>query len=284
MCFFFLHHNEWPPKHINKFLPPTQSRDNPQVCLCLCVFFPKWPHHYSDPVSIHCRTTLFHITFSRIWRDVAGESRYTASKGPVAPTFSRGDKRALFKRALRSLPDFLALTTSCPPSMPSFLPVLSIASTLSELRRAIASPKKGQAMQRCHEEQSLGPPPPRVAAVKEHYLVQCGKCRGFFVKFLADIFPGNRRTKIRKIFRQIFTSLFAHLLHKFHQNFALGENWPNKVHVRNVHVCHPLIFSSWKVLRYRGVSQPQSRYNEPLRSCSFPEKLTSDRLASTWRL
>ena len=32
-------------------------------------------------------------------------------------------KRALFKRALCSLPDFLALTTSRPPSMPSFHPV-----------------------------------------------------------------------------------------------------------------------------------------------------------------
>ena len=38
--------------------------------------------------------------------------------------------------------------------MPSFLSLLSIASTLSELKWAITSPKKGQAMQRDHEEQS----------------------------------------------------------------------------------------------------------------------------------
>ena len=38
--------------------------------------------------------------------------------------------------------------------MPSFPPLLSIASTLSELKWAITSPKKGQAMQGCHEEQS----------------------------------------------------------------------------------------------------------------------------------
>ena len=68
---------------------------------------------------------------------------------------SRGNKRALFKRALCSLPDVWPL----PPhaSLPCLLsppPLLSIASTLSELKWAIASPKKGQAMQRCHQEQS----------------------------------------------------------------------------------------------------------------------------------
>ena len=77
--------------------------------------------------------------------------------------------------------------------------------------------------------QLLGSPPPRVAAVKEPYLVQCGKCRGFFVKFLADTFPGNWRTRMCKFFRQIFTALFTRLLHKFHQNFALGENRPKQL-------------------------------------------------------
>ena len=39
--------------------------------------------------------------------------------------------------------------------------------------------------------QLLGPEAPRVAAVKKLNLVHCGKCRGFFVKFFAAIFPGN---------------------------------------------------------------------------------------------
>ena len=41
-----------------------------------------------------------------------------------------------------------------PPSMPSFPSLLSVASTLRELGWAIMSPKKGQAMQRRHKEQS----------------------------------------------------------------------------------------------------------------------------------
>ena len=36
MCFFPIGND--PPKRITKFLTPTQSRDNPQICLCLCVF------------------------------------------------------------------------------------------------------------------------------------------------------------------------------------------------------------------------------------------------------
>ena len=46
----------------------------------------KWPNRYSNPVALHCRATLCRTTFSKIWRGVAGESRY--EKGPVAPTFS----------------------------------------------------------------------------------------------------------------------------------------------------------------------------------------------------
>ena len=50
---------------------------------------------------------------------------------------------------------FWTLTTLRLPSMPSFPPsLLSIASTLSESKWAITSPRKGQAMQKCHEEQS----------------------------------------------------------------------------------------------------------------------------------
>ena len=37
----------------------------------------------------------------------------------------------------------------------------------------------------------LGPEAPRVAAVKKINLVHRGKCRGFFAKFFAAIFPGN---------------------------------------------------------------------------------------------
>ena len=51
-----------------------------------------------------------------------------------------------------SSPRILALTASRLPSMPSF--PLSIASTLSELKWAITSPKKGQTIQRYHEEQN----------------------------------------------------------------------------------------------------------------------------------
>ena len=48
----------------------------------------------------------------------------------------------------------LASTASRLPSMPAFPPLLSIASALSEFKWAITSPKKGQAMQRYHKEQS----------------------------------------------------------------------------------------------------------------------------------
>ena len=67
---------------------------------------------------------------------------------------SRGDKRALFKRALCSLQDF-GLNHLTPP-FHAFIPppLLSAVSTLSESKWAIMSPKRRQATQRCHEEQS----------------------------------------------------------------------------------------------------------------------------------
>ena len=68
----------------------------------------------------------------------------------------------------------------------------------------------------------LGPEAPRVAAVKKLNLVHRGKCRGFFVKFFAAIFPGNWRTKISEKFRQNFGAFFADLFEKFRKNFALG--------------------------------------------------------------
>ena len=39
----FFSHKEWPgKKHINNCLAPAQSQDNPQICLCLCIFsFPE---------------------------------------------------------------------------------------------------------------------------------------------------------------------------------------------------------------------------------------------------
>ena len=44
----------------------------------------KWPNPCSIPVALHCRATLCRTTFSRIWRGVAGESRYTPWKGPCS--------------------------------------------------------------------------------------------------------------------------------------------------------------------------------------------------------
>ena len=42
------------------------------------------------------------------------------------------------------------------------------------------------------------------------------------MKLLAADFPGNRRTKVGEIFRQIFATFFAHVGEKFRQSFALG--------------------------------------------------------------
>ena len=44
----------------------------------------EWP----QPLALHCRATLCRTTFSKTWRGVTRESRYTPSKGPVVPTFS----------------------------------------------------------------------------------------------------------------------------------------------------------------------------------------------------
>ena len=50
----------------------------------------KWPKSYSycNPVALHGRAALCHTTLTRVWRGVAGESRYTPRKGPLTPTFS----------------------------------------------------------------------------------------------------------------------------------------------------------------------------------------------------
>ena len=48
------------------------------------------------------------------------------------------------------------------------------------------------------------------------------------MKFLAAIFRGNRRTKICNNVRRILATLSARLLHKFRQNFALGDYWPKE--------------------------------------------------------
>ena len=69
------------------------------------------------------------------------------------PFFRRG-QTCTFQTCTLFSARFLALSTSPLPSMPSFPSLLSIASLLSELDLAITSPKKGQAMQRFHEEQS----------------------------------------------------------------------------------------------------------------------------------
>ena len=80
--------------------------------------------------------------------------RYEKSAPKIHPKdWPRGDKRALFERALCSLPEF-GLNSFTPPFRAFFPPPPSIASTLRELKWAITSPKKGQAMQRYHEGQS----------------------------------------------------------------------------------------------------------------------------------
>ena len=80
--------------------------------------------------------------------------RHISADGPGCKLEVKGGQKCTFQPCTLHSAIFLALTTSRLPSMPSFLPLLSIASLLSELKWAITSPKKGQAMQRCHEEQS----------------------------------------------------------------------------------------------------------------------------------
>ena len=46
----------------------------------LTLFLTERPNRYSDPVALRCRATLCRSRFSRIWRGVAGESRYTPWK------------------------------------------------------------------------------------------------------------------------------------------------------------------------------------------------------------
>ena len=73
--------------------------------------------------------------------------------GTLRPSLKRG-QTCTFQTCTLFSARFLVLTTSRLPSMPSSPPpLLSIASARSELKWAITSPKKGQAMQRCHEEQ-----------------------------------------------------------------------------------------------------------------------------------
>ena len=82
--------------------------------------------------------------------------------------------------------------------------------------------------QRLHRTMEMIPAPPVVPtcsqslAVKDFYFMVRGICRGFFVKFLAANFSGNRRAKIGKISRQIFATFFAHVGETFCQDFALG--------------------------------------------------------------
>ena len=55
--------------------------------------------------------------------------------------------------------------------------------------------------------------------VKEFCFQARGKRGRFFMKFLAATFPGNRRTKIGKVFRQIFTTFFRRCRRKFSPEF-----------------------------------------------------------------
>ena len=67
----------------------------------------------------------------------------------------------------------------------------------------------------------LGPPPPRVAAMKELYLVHCGKCRGFFAQFLAAFLleiEGRTSAKLCAYFSPQFSPISC-------QNFARTSLW-----------------------------------------------------------
>ena len=73
----------------------------------------------------------------------------------LGSNFSRGTN-VHFSNVHFVLRQIFGLKHRTPPPLPCLLspPLLSIASTLGELKWAITSPKKGQPMQRCHEEQS----------------------------------------------------------------------------------------------------------------------------------
>ena len=107
---------------------------------------------------------------------------------------------------------------------PRFVVDLSVC-----LHERMAASTKIEARKPTPNPEILGLPAPRAAAVKELHSVHSGKCRGFFVKFLAVIFPGNGRTKICETFRQNFAIFFAGLLQKFRRNFALGDDVPNEI-------------------------------------------------------
>ena len=72
-----------------------------------------------------------------------------------------------------------------------------------------------------NRNKNLGPPSPQGPQPWKKKLVHCGKCRGFFVKFVAAIFPGNRRTKLCELFRQIS----LHFTQSSSKNFARTLLW-----------------------------------------------------------
>ena len=85
------------------------------------------------------------------------KNRESPKKGRTSPDRETPLKRGqtcTFQTCTLFSARLLALTTSRLPSMPSSPPLLSIASTLSELKWAITSPKKGQATQKSGREQS----------------------------------------------------------------------------------------------------------------------------------
>ena len=68
----------------------------------------------------------------------------------------------------------------------------------------------------------LGPPAPRVAAVKKTLFGTVWKMSRIFVNFIAAIFPGNWRTKICKNFRQKFRRIFRRSLTKISRELRSG--------------------------------------------------------------
>ena len=113
-----------------------------------------------------------------------------------------GTKRALFKRALCSLPDFWPWPPHAPLPCLLSLPLLSIASLLSELKWASTRPKKIQAMhQRCA---------PAEWSLREISRFSHRFWREVLVKFsVAHPNPGKRSTEnFTKISRQISRHLW----------------------------------------------------------------------------
>ena len=116
MCFLFPPQGMTPKTHINMFLPPTQSRDNPPNLLFvyMCFFFPRSKSSYimffwslNAPTQIaghpaHSLSTtccsLWHATChmcaQKLW--AGSRSSFKCRSGPTIVTHNRAGLRTLF--------------------------------------------------------------------------------------------------------------------------------------------------------------------------------------------